>query len=150
MATSTRLRGIVSKRLGSPYRLGRSEHWVKVKNPKAPSGGARGGGRLGFATLDQKPQAHSGHAGRVLKPAAFRRGPSKNWTPALSCATNKRSLAYVLLEPGRRLAAKLLTKDWPPWPVVCYFFKLLCILDNTSVTRRADGVSKNTVASPAP
>ena len=27
--------GIVSKQLGSPYRSGRSEHWVKVKNPKA-------------------------------------------------------------------------------------------------------------------
>jgi ATP-dependent DNA ligase len=29
--------GIVSKRLGSPYRSGRSKHWVKVKNPKAPA-----------------------------------------------------------------------------------------------------------------
>src|ERR1700752_5234170 len=29
--------GIVSKRLGSPYRSGRSAHWVKVKNPKAPA-----------------------------------------------------------------------------------------------------------------
>jgi bifunctional non-homologous end joining protein LigD len=29
--------GIVSKRLGSPYRCGRSAHWVKVKNPKAPA-----------------------------------------------------------------------------------------------------------------
>ena len=28
---------IVSKRLGSPYRSGRSPHWVKVKNPKAPA-----------------------------------------------------------------------------------------------------------------
>jgi bifunctional non-homologous end joining protein LigD len=27
--------GIVSKRLGSPYRSGRSPHWVKVKNPAA-------------------------------------------------------------------------------------------------------------------
>ena len=27
--------GIVSKRLGSLYRSGRSRHWVKVKNPKA-------------------------------------------------------------------------------------------------------------------
>jgi bifunctional non-homologous end joining protein LigD len=25
--------GIVSKRLGSPYRTGRVEHWLKVKNP---------------------------------------------------------------------------------------------------------------------
>jgi bifunctional non-homologous end joining protein LigD len=29
--------GIVSKRTGSPYRAGRSLHWVKVKNPKAPA-----------------------------------------------------------------------------------------------------------------
>ena len=29
--------GIVSKRLGSPYRSGHSAHWVKVKNPKAPA-----------------------------------------------------------------------------------------------------------------
>jgi bifunctional non-homologous end joining protein LigD len=29
--------GIVSKRLGSPYRSGRTKHWVKVKNPKAPA-----------------------------------------------------------------------------------------------------------------
>ena len=27
--------GIVSKRLGSSYRSGRSPHWIKVKNPKA-------------------------------------------------------------------------------------------------------------------
>jgi bifunctional non-homologous end joining protein LigD len=29
--------GIVSKRLGSPYRAGRSGYWLKVKNPKAPA-----------------------------------------------------------------------------------------------------------------
>jgi bifunctional non-homologous end joining protein LigD len=29
--------GIVSKRIGSPYRSGRSAHWVKVKNPNAPA-----------------------------------------------------------------------------------------------------------------
>ena len=29
--------GIVSKRLGSSYRTGRSEHWIKVKNPAAPA-----------------------------------------------------------------------------------------------------------------
>ena len=28
---------IVSKRLGSPYRSGRSRYWLKVKNPKAPA-----------------------------------------------------------------------------------------------------------------
>jgi bifunctional non-homologous end joining protein LigD len=29
--------GIVSKRLGSPYRSGRSRQWVKIKNPAAPA-----------------------------------------------------------------------------------------------------------------
>ena len=29
--------GIVSERLGSPYKSGRSAHWVKVKNPVAPA-----------------------------------------------------------------------------------------------------------------
>jgi bifunctional non-homologous end joining protein LigD len=29
--------GIVSKRLGSTYRSGRSASWVKVKNPRAPA-----------------------------------------------------------------------------------------------------------------
>ena len=29
--------GIVSKRLGSPYRSGRVNHWLKVKNPAAPA-----------------------------------------------------------------------------------------------------------------
>jgi ATP-dependent DNA ligase len=28
--------GIVSKRLGSTYRAGRSVHWLKVQNPDAP------------------------------------------------------------------------------------------------------------------
>ena len=38
--------GIVSKRLGSAYRSGRSPHWVKVKNPNAPSSKAESGGGL--------------------------------------------------------------------------------------------------------
>ncbi len=29
--------GIVSKRLDTPYRAGRSPHWLKVKNPEAPA-----------------------------------------------------------------------------------------------------------------
>jgi bifunctional non-homologous end joining protein LigD len=29
--------GIVSKRRGSPYRSGRSVHWLKIKNPAAPA-----------------------------------------------------------------------------------------------------------------
>jgi bifunctional non-homologous end joining protein LigD len=43
--------GIVSKRLGSPYRAGRSDHWIKVKNPAAPaSGAARGRRGVGHQT----------------------------------------------------------------------------------------------------
>ena len=29
--------GVVSKRLGSRYRSGRSPHWLKIKNPAAPA-----------------------------------------------------------------------------------------------------------------
>ena len=29
--------GIVSKRLGSPYRRGRVDHWLKIKNPAVPA-----------------------------------------------------------------------------------------------------------------
>jgi bifunctional non-homologous end joining protein LigD len=29
--------GIVSKRLGSPYKPGRIDHWLKIKNPAAPA-----------------------------------------------------------------------------------------------------------------
>jgi bifunctional non-homologous end joining protein LigD len=36
------LEGIVSKRLGSRYRSGRSKDWLKFKNPKAPAVEARG------------------------------------------------------------------------------------------------------------
>jgi len=31
------LEGIVSKRLGAPYRSGRSDDWVKTKNPSSPA-----------------------------------------------------------------------------------------------------------------
>jgi bifunctional non-homologous end joining protein LigD len=31
------LEGIVSKRLGSPYRSGRSPDWLKMKNANAPA-----------------------------------------------------------------------------------------------------------------
>ena len=31
------LEGIVSKRKDSPYRSGRSPHWIKSKNPTAPA-----------------------------------------------------------------------------------------------------------------
>jgi ATP-dependent DNA ligase len=33
----SRLEGIVSKRLGSPYRSGKCKNWLKFKNPAAPA-----------------------------------------------------------------------------------------------------------------
>ena len=45
------LEGIVSKRKDSPYRSGRSPHWIKSKNPTA-SGETGGRGRLGSVTVD--------------------------------------------------------------------------------------------------
>jgi ATP-dependent DNA ligase len=39
--------GIVSKRLGSPYRSGRADCWLKVKNPNAPAV-KREAGRIGI------------------------------------------------------------------------------------------------------
>ena len=41
------LEGIVSKRLGSRYRSGRTPDWLKFKNPEAPCGEVGGGGGLG-------------------------------------------------------------------------------------------------------
>jgi hypothetical protein len=41
------LEGIVSKRKGSPYRSGHSPDWLKMKNPNAPGGEARGRRGLG-------------------------------------------------------------------------------------------------------
>ncbi len=40
--------GIVSKRLGSPYRPGRQDCWIQGQEPCRASGVSRGGGRLGL------------------------------------------------------------------------------------------------------
>jgi bifunctional non-homologous end joining protein LigD len=37
VACSLGCEGIVSKRLGSPYRAGRADCWIKVKNPAVPA-----------------------------------------------------------------------------------------------------------------
>jgi bifunctional non-homologous end joining protein LigD len=39
--------GMVSKRLGSPHRSGRSRDWLKMKEPERTRSEARGGGGLG-------------------------------------------------------------------------------------------------------
>ena len=61
--------GIVSKRLGSPYRSGRVDHWLKIKNPVAPAArreaeedwgnrrGTRGGSRHRRHPLRCDPEA---------------------------------------------------------------------------------------------
>jgi ATP-dependent DNA ligase len=41
------LEGIASMQLGSPYRSGRSQDWVKSENPKPPAIESRSRGRLG-------------------------------------------------------------------------------------------------------
>jgi bifunctional non-homologous end joining protein LigD len=43
--------GIVSKRLGSLYRSGRSAYWVKVKKSEYAGGKMRGGGGLGQVNM---------------------------------------------------------------------------------------------------
>jgi bifunctional non-homologous end joining protein LigD len=56
--------GIVSKRLGSRYRSGRSPDWLKFKNPEAPAE-AGGGGGLGGADDRSIPPARTGGEERV-------------------------------------------------------------------------------------
>jgi bifunctional non-homologous end joining protein LigD len=36
-ASALAVKGIVSKRLGSPHRSGRTDHWPKIKNPATPA-----------------------------------------------------------------------------------------------------------------
>jgi ATP-dependent DNA ligase len=72
------LEGIVSKRLGSRYRSGRSPDWLKFKNPEAPAvkreaeeaAGSASLRRLSVAVASQTgrgPQA-GGPAGRQFNP----------------------------------------------------------------------------------
>jgi bifunctional non-homologous end joining protein LigD len=61
------LEGIVSKRLGSPYRSGRSRDWLKMKNPAAPAVKREAGGGLGpgqMATLILKRGSASRSSGQ--------------------------------------------------------------------------------------
>src|SRR5947207_7950700 len=49
--------GIVSKRVGSPYRSGRSRDWLKMKTPNAPRSAARGRRGLGPKAMAMKAGA---------------------------------------------------------------------------------------------
>jgi bifunctional non-homologous end joining protein LigD len=55
------LEGIVSKRLGSRYRSGRSPDWLKFKNPRGAGGPARGGRGLGAAMTTLTMRMIKGH-----------------------------------------------------------------------------------------
>jgi ATP dependent DNA ligase domain len=50
--------GIVSKRLGSPYRSGRADSWVKVKEPGGARGHARGRGGLELASFGRNRERY--------------------------------------------------------------------------------------------
>ena len=52
--------GIVSKRLGSRYRSGRSPDWLKFKNPQAPAVRREAGGGRGLGTVT-KLRSHFKH-----------------------------------------------------------------------------------------
>jgi hypothetical protein len=50
--------GVVSKRLGSPYRAGRSPHWLKIKNPAAPAVTGPHVLRTGFSKVNSNRDVH--------------------------------------------------------------------------------------------
>jgi ATP-dependent DNA ligase len=52
--------GIVSKRLGSHYRSGRVDHWLKIKNPQAPAGKREAEEDWGAKRLG-RPRSSSAH-----------------------------------------------------------------------------------------
>jgi len=53
--------GIVSKRPGSRYISGRTRNWLKMKNPVAAGGEARGGGGLGQGAMAMKTEKTQTH-----------------------------------------------------------------------------------------
>jgi hypothetical protein len=54
------MRAFVSKRFGSPSRLGRSRDWLKMKNPNAPAvSGSRGGLGVNGGESDRGPSVAS-------------------------------------------------------------------------------------------
>jgi hypothetical protein len=53
--------GIVSKRLGSPYRSGRSRQWVKVENPAAPAVRREADEDCAVTGADRRAMAHEDH-----------------------------------------------------------------------------------------
>jgi hypothetical protein len=93
--------GIVSKWLGSPYRFGRSNDWIEVKNPAAPAVKRKRTGAPWANGCDDV----------ALLPAAM--DADDNGACFIVKDKNGQALAYVYYEdePGRRSAAGLLTSD---------------------------------------
>jgi hypothetical protein len=119
--------GILSKRLGSMYRRGRSPHWVKVKNPNAPAvkrEAEEDWSRLGPAAAN-RVQALASRldipkcSAPQLKLRVRRGAFPPRWAIEEQSACfivrdhSEQALAYVYFEdePGRRSAAKLMTRD---------------------------------------
>jgi bifunctional non-homologous end joining protein LigD len=79
--------GIVSKRLGSPYRSGRSPHWVKVKNPKAPAVKREAeedwGSQLFISRPLRRKQALPAHA--PVRPAVRKKSSALSHKPLAVC-----------------------------------------------------------------
>ena len=61
------LEGIVSKRLGSRYRSGRSPDWLKFKNPEAPAVRREAGGGLGQEWRAMDRSSATRHGGKGSK-----------------------------------------------------------------------------------
>src|SRR5262249_8768417 len=73
--------GIVSKRLGSRYRSGRSPGWLKVKNPAAPAGEREGGEGLGPRVTREKKRG-----GRTK--------PWRGWMRSSDCQASRRTRSW--------------------------------------------------------
>jgi hypothetical protein len=74
----------VSKRLGSPYRSGRSKHWVKVKNSAA----AARREEVSAAFMTSAARAERAH--RYLTPSATR-SRIADWSNLLSSRDEKKA-----------------------------------------------------------
>jgi hypothetical protein len=92
--------GIVSKRLGSAYKSGRSPHWVKVKIPRRRRSGEKPR-RIG-PLVASEPRRFPPPWSVEERPACF-----------IVSDANGQGLAHVYYEEesGRRTAAKRMTQD---------------------------------------
>jgi bifunctional non-homologous end joining protein LigD len=93
--------GIVSKRLGSLYRSGRSPHWVKVKNPKARRSFARP--RKIGATSDGAACGDSVFVAKLSKQST-RHTEFIDDTPALPC---ERFVGFCVFSRGPERKTRL-------------------------------------------